>query len=829
MNLSEYKRKRDFQKTREPQGLVRQRDSQSLIFAIQKHAASRLHYDFRLELNGVLKSWAIPKGPSLNPKDKRLAVHVEDHPFDYKDFEGTIPKGEYGGGTVLLWDKGVWIPHQDPEKDYREGKLEFELKGKKLKGNWVLLKMHGEAGANGKNWLLLKEKDKAASDQVDLLQKFPKSVVSGRTLEEITASTHPKIPTSLVPPSQARKAPLPHFLKPQLATLTSKTPTDDHWLHETKFDGYRALSRIEKGKVKIFTRKGNDWTSRFPNIAKALAKLPVEQAFLDGEIVKLLPNGLSSFQALQNALGKKEEKDLYYYIFDILHWNGLAFIDSPLEDRRNFLEKLLRASKENDLLGFSEAILGKGKIVFQEACRQGLEGIISKRRDRGYEPGRSRNWLKIKCTRRQEFVIIGFTEPSGSRRGFGALLLGVYDSKGTLHYTGHVGTGFSHDSLKQLYTHLQKLEQPKPVLKLPEGVRRRKIHWVKPELVAEVEFSEWTQDNILRQPSFQGLREDKVAIDVVREETKPPPAPSDLKERKRVRSKSDQIAGVQLTHPDEILFSEQGITKQDLASFYLEIAEYILPYLKDRPLSLVRCPEGAQKKCFFQKHLNQKTSANALKTITIKEKGEAGIYIMANDISGLITLVQMRVLEIHPWGSRADDIEHPDLMTFDIDPDPSVEWKRVIQAAQLLHSVFDQLHLKSFVKTTGGKGLHVVIPLSRKHDWDEVKDFSKMIAQTIAKEDPTHYTYELSKAKRKGKIFLDYLRNQRGATAIAPYSTRARSEAPVAVPLSWEELDVKLKSDHFNVKNLKKRLSSLKKDPWKEFFSVKQSLPVKIE
>lgn len=793
MSLKQYHQKRDFRRTTEPAGEKKKSRSRgkSLAFVIQKHAASRLHYDFRLELNGVLKSWSVPKGPSLNSADKRLAVHVEDHPYEYRRFEGTIPAGEYGGGTVMLWDRGTWEPvgasKPDPARAYQAGKLQFRLHGKKLQGEWHLFRMSGQAGGDGKNWLLVKSRDAQASETRDIL-KSDQSVATGRSLEEIAG--------------------LPDFIPPQLATLTQEVPGDGNWIHEVKFDGYRAIARIEGGRrAKILTRSGQDWTRRFPTIARALTTLPVENALLDGEIVKLLPNGLSSFQALQNALSAGEGEGLHYYLFDLLYLDGRDFRDEPLSARREALGRVLKKNREG-VLRFSEGIQESHSRVFREACRQGLEGVISKRCDRPYQSGRTRDWLKTKCHKEQEFVIVGFTDPKRGRRGFGALLLAVRAPEGGLKYAGMVGTGFTQKSLLDLHQRFKPFETKEPPLRLPAGARGRGIHWVEPRWVAEVEFTEWTEDQIVRHPSFKGLREDKPAREVAREEPVP-------------RGAADSIEGVRLTHPDKVLYPEQGITKRDLALYYAGVAEHILPYLKKRPISLVRCPEGSRQKCFFQKHVFEGTPS-AIDGAMIEEGGKRGKYVVVNDRKGLITLAQLGVLEIHPWGARADSIERPDLMTFDLDPAPEVPWTRVIQAARSLKAVLDELGLVSFLKTTGGKGLHVVVPLERRAGWAEVKAFSRDVARVVASRDEGRFTLEPGKAKRKGKIFLDYLRNSRGATAIAPYSPRARPGAPVATPLSWEELGVT--PDHFHIQNVLGRIKRRKKDPWADFFSVRQGL-----
>lgn len=789
MGLREYKKKRNFRRTPEPPGRADRQAKKSLSFVVQKHAASHLHYDFRLEWQGVLKSWAVPKGPSLDPTQKRLAVHVEDHPLEYGKFEGVIPKGQYGAGTVKIWDKGTWEPYGDVQKGLHKGHLVFGLRGKKLKGDWALIQMKGSRG-DGKNWLLMKT---AKSSR----KKFPPA---------------PRIRSV---PDTGKTVPMPAFISPQLATLVDKIPTGEGWIHEVKFDGYRALTKIQDSKVRIFTRNKNDWTDRFQKIADEFKNFPVRQAWLDGEVVKLLPSGLSSFQALQNSLKEGADQDLHYFVFDLLYWDGRDTSALPLEERRDLLESLLeKITGKNRRIRFSDALEGQAGDIFDTACRLGLEGVVSKRADLPYESGRSRHWLKVKCHEEQEFVIVGYTEPGGSRKGFGALLLGLYEKEKKLRYAGMVGTGFTQKSIQELHRQLRRLEQDQPTVALPRLAKVRKIHWVKPELVANVQFTEWTEDNVLRHPSFDGLREDKSAAKVREEKPMTSTKGKD----------SEEIAGVTLSHPQKILYPDQKITKRDLAEYYLQVADKILPHIQNRPLSLVRCPEGSGKKCFYQKHFNAKTPSGLGEVEIAESSGKKDKYILVNDETGLVTLAQMAVLEIHPWGARADDIEHPDLMIFDLDPDPSVPWKQVKEGAQLLRLLLKEFNLESFLKTTGGKGLHVVVPLARKYSWEEMKGASKAIAQMIVKDDPKNYTSELRKAKRRGKIFLDYLRNTRGATAVAPYSTRARPTAPIALPLFWEELPELKKPDQYPMKKVFERLKKQIWDPWKKLFTLKQSL-----
>jgi bifunctional non-homologous end joining protein LigD len=846
MGLKEYQRKRDFNRTPEPKGDTHGKGN---LYLIQKHAARRLHYDLRLELGGVLVSWAIPKGPSLDPKDRRLAVHVEDHPVEYGDFEGNIPKGEYGGGTVLLWDRGTWEPEGDPQEGLRRGDLKFRLKGEKLRGSWVLVRM-GKASTRKdqrENWLLIKHSDDEAAplEKRDILQERPESISTGRNMEKITAddgrewtsrgeTSKGQLHTPVQKHSSkekresvgiievrampgAHKSPLPGRIYPQLATLSAQVPKGDQWLHEIKFDGYRALCRIGKGKSAFYTREGNDWTDQFGKLPREAADLPVENAILDGEVVVLRTDGSTSFQALQNALGKGTEQPIYY-AFDLLYLNGYDLRKAPLIERKALLSSLLQ--KTDGLVRFSDHCQGAGEELFNSACKYALEGIISKRVDRPYTSGRTSDWLKIKCINSQEFVIGGFTDPAGSRTGFGALLVGAYED-GNLVYCGRVGTGYTDKLLKELHSRLKSLQQKAaPFSNPPQGTAARSVHWVKPELVAQVTFTSWTQDRILRHPSFQGLREDKRPAEIRFETSSNPPAHFDRQK--------PEAAGMKITNPDRILYPDQGITKLDLVRYYEALADWALPHIKNRPLMLLRCPEGAHKECFHQKHASASVPAS-VKQIPIQEQGNEASGLAIDSAAGLIALAQMGVLEIHSWGCRIDRLEQPDLLVFDLDPDPAVPWKNVVDAAFEIRSFLKNLGLETYVKTTGGKGLHLTVPLEPKADWNQAKEFSKQVAETLAREFPDRYVAKMTKARRKGKIYIDYLRNGRGATFICPYSTRARNGAPVSVPIHWDELNYELRSDQFTIRNLSQRIARLKHDPWEGIEKTKQLITSAIQ
>ncbi len=875
MALERYREKRDFKATPEPCGRLTPRAHRALSFVIQKHAASHLHYDFRLELNGVLLSWAVPKGPSLDPADKRLAMHVEDHPIEYGSFEGIIPAKQYGAGTVLLWDRGTWIPNGDPVAGYAKGHLKFELDGEKLKGGWMLVKSHSSkyGGKSGdKAWLLIKENDSFAQRGADarIVDDAPQSVLSGRSLEDIAeqrehvwhsnkpvaanvragavtnAKSSPvKSRESAAGPSAmvgALVAKLPASLSPMLATLVDAIPPGDEWLHEVKYDGYRMLCRIDKGKVTLFSRSGKEWTGALGRVADAVGELGLKSAWLDGEVTVVDDRGRTSFQALQNALSDPAGERLVYFVFDVLYLDGYDLQGVGLSERKRLLRNLIPETASE--VRFSVDVPGSGEEFFKQACALGLEGAVSKRDDSTYREGiRSRDWVKVKCAQRQEMVIGGFTDPQGSRSSFGALLLGVYEPGGKLRYSGKVGTGFNDRILASLQGKLDGLVQSSSsFVNPPRGFEAKGVHWVKPRLVAEIAFTEWTQDGSLRHPSFQGLREDKNAADVVRERpvhntdtklakaaTKParPPqrkvAGGGSAKTKASPETSGTVAGVKLSHPDKLLYPESKLAKQDLARYYENIGEWILPHLQERPLSLVRCPDGWNGECFYQKHASKSVNP-AVERVLVPEGGGKATYMAANSVSALVALVQWGVLELHPWGSRKPRLDRPDRLIFDFDPDDRVSWDELVAAVGLLRTLLSDLGLTGFLKTTGGKGLHVVVPIRATLDWEQAKGFTKTIADLMARTFPGRFIAVMSKSRRKGKIFIDYLRNAEGATAIAPYSLRARANAPVATPIAWDELTEDVRFDHFNLRTVPPRLSALKSDPWADFLKLRQSI-----
>jgi bifunctional non-homologous end joining protein LigD len=879
MPLKEYQRKRHFDKTPEPRGREGAKSAtRTLSFVIQKHAASHLHYDFRLEIDGVLKSWAVPKGPSLDPADKSLAIQVEDHPVEYGTFEGTIPQGQYGGGTVMLWDHGTWIldpiagTKPDPLEAWEAGKLHFTLHGKKLKGSWILVRMRPRRPGDKPQWLLRKVDDEYARphDEYDVRAEEDRSVTTKRTMDQIThaadrtwqshrASSNgkhktsrstrggtggssasgargasPKLDPSSIPNSKS--SPQPKTLTPQLCTLVDHAPEGDDWIHEVKFDGYRILAHIKSNKARLISRNDKDWTTKFADLAHAIEKLNLPDAILDGELVAMNDNGISSFQALQSQL-KGGGHGLIYYAFDLPWLSGYDLRACTLEDRRAALKSLLDSAgplTKNSRVRFSEAIRGQGPDVYANACRLGTEGIVSKRLDSPYRGDRGRDWVKTKCTLRQEMVIAGWTDPQRSRTALGALLLGYYRS-GKLQYAGKVGTGFDVKTLKDLLKRLRSLERKTPAFENPpRGAEAARAHWAEPKLVAEIEFTEWTTEGNLRHPAFTGLREDKDPMQVVRETKSEPkgasPRSPTLKQarRRQVQSPSDDgkvesttVLGIPISHPDKVLYPDHNITKQSLAEYYAAIAERMLPTIAGRPLMLVRCPSGQQSTCFHQKNWDDELPA-AAHGVKIKESSTTNRYIVVDKPAGLVWLVQRGVLEIHNWGSTEKDLDHPDRLIFDLDPDPDIPWRDVVAGAVLIRDTLDELGLESFAKTTGGKGLHIIAPLQPKADWAQVKQFVMGLAQSIAQKEPDKYVANMSKAKRTGKIYIDYLRNARGATSVAAYSTRARPGAPVSVPLSWKELTAMKSRPDFSTQDAIARTKQA--DPWAGMSKVRQSI-----
>ncbi|MFJ3521151.1 DNA ligase D [Pseudomonas sp. NPDC090203] len=842
--VSEYTRKRNFDITSEPPetaGRARGGKARALSFVIHKHDARNLHYDFRLELDGTLKSWAVPKGPSLDPKNKRLAVHVEDHPLGYGTFEGNIPEGQYGAGDVIVWDRGIWQPHGDPRKTYKEGKLKFTLVGEKLTGDWALVRTHLQGSGDKEQWLLIKEKDDAvrSADEYDIVVDKPESVVSGATVGEgrpVAKSRKSKTAASAPVTKKTSKASktssIPDKLSPQLATLMD-APPDGEWLYEIKFDGYRIMTRIRDGEVRLFTRNGHDWTERLPLQAKALSELEAPDSWLDGEVVVLNEDGLPDFQALQNAFEIERTKDIVYYLFDAPFLNGQDMREKPVEDRRAALKKLLNKHK-NRLLRFSDAFSANHRDIIESACSLSLEGVIGKRAGSVYQSRRSPDWIKLKCKLRQEFVIVGFTKPQGTRSGFGALLLAVNEEGAGLVYAGRVGTGFSQKTLGELFDKMKPLERDaSPLGKKLTSAQARGVHWIEPTLVGEVEFGEWTREGIIRHSSFVALRSDKPASAVVHEFPKTPKdikAPFKPKASKKGSSQSEaaapkpakrqarneeriEVAGVVISHPERVIDKQSGLHKVDLAHFYESISDWILPHLDHRAVALLRCPEGVEGEQFFQKHSERLAIPNIKQLDAKLDPGHARLMEI-DSVQALVGAAQMGTIELHTWGSTYDKIEQPDHFVLDLDPDPALPWRSMIEATQMTLAVLDELGLDAFLKTSGGKGMHIIVPLARKADWDTVKAFAKALAQFMEKQLPERFTATSGPKNRVGKIFIDYLRNARGASTVAAYSARARPGLPVSVPITRDELAGLKSSGQWTIANLQKRLRKLKADPW---------------
>jgi bifunctional non-homologous end joining protein LigD len=939
--LARYRSMRDFALTAEPAGngdrpatakspsrtakkpskSTAEKRGPGLPFVIQKHAASHLHYDFRLGWNGVLKSWAVAKGPSYVVADKRLAVEVEDHPMEYGGFEGIIPKGQYGGGTVMVWDQGTWWPqpgYENIEAGLREGSLKFELNGTKLKGKWALIRMKPRPGSrwgnsSKPNWLLIKEHDpyERPESAPPITEEAPNSAVTGRTMDQIAhesdhvwnskATATPgqswyrqslETPAeSGTPPSsksskQTKSGPAkgaalisalkkfpretqPTFLAPQLAEEATTPPEGHDWLHELKLDGYRIQARKSSAKIQLLTRKGLDWTHRMPAVADAIRRLPATNAILDGEVVVLQPDGTTSFADLQASFNEGSNHPLTYFAFDLLHLEGHNLRDAPLRDRKALLAQILPSDDET--LRLSEHIEGNGLKLFHQACKHHAEGIVSKHADAAYHSGRTSAWLKSKCLREQEFAIGGFTNSSEGQDRIGSLLLGYYDQAGQLIYAGRTGTGFTQKSRADLRRKLEPLRLTKPVFASVPVEARRGAIWVKPVLVGQVRFATWTADNLVRQAAFLGLREDKPAAEVRREEPTVAPSPkashradgtkkaasksangashpspghrpgsaSDGSDRGlKARSQkaepmnfSSSIPPIRLTHPDKILDTETHLTKAELAAYYWAIAPRLLPHIVGRPISLVRCPEGAGHPCFFQKHVTHMLP-KGIGSVMIKDKKsdkpEPYITLERTEATAeaLTSLAQLGVLEIHPWGSRNDNLEQPDRLIFDLDPDESLPWSTLCEAAAEVRSRLKKSGLASFLKLTGGKGLHIVAPIEPEHDWPTVKDLAHRFVDAMARAKPALYLTKMTKSERTGRIYLDYLRNERGATAVAPYSPRARAGVHVSLPLPWSALKLPSRPV-YTVHDFASWQPELKPDPWKDMLTTSQRLDPK--
>jgi len=953
--LESYRKKRKFGVTQEPRGRKAARGGHHYV--IQKHAARRLHYDLRLELDGVMKSWAVTRGPSLDPSDKRLAVHVEDHPIEYNTFEGTIPAGEYGGGTVMIWDRGRWIPDGDPHRGYAKGHLAFDLDGEKLHGHWHLVRMRRRANDRHENWLLIKGKDQYAGNGIDAetLEKAGRSVATGRTMEEIAGGKGKKrvwhsnraaggsgagddskrqaqrafrdelralgskpratakarsarkrspgagrnsrrtakkrnlrsagnarlkspgnasragggsargapggvahrskhsglTPTTRPlrtdrPPAGGRafeagkRARLPDFIPPSLATLQSGAPRGPQWLHEIKFDGYRIEARLDHGKVQLLTRNRQDWTHRFKPIAAAVAKVEAETALLDGELVVEDQKGLSSFSLLQTDLKAGRSDRFTYNVFDLLYLDGRDLTGMPLIERKAELRRLL-PEKDGRPIRYVDHFDGDGRVIFEKAKKLNFEGIISKLRDAPYRSGRTDNFVKIKAHDKQEFVVVGFTPSTAMPTAIGALTVAFHEN-GELRYAGRVGTGYTHDLARDLWKRLEKLRVDRPPVSVPKTERRKNVIWIKPQVVIEAEYRGVTHDGLLRQAAYKGLREDKPAREVVREVPiaaaaqrhavrksgattdrrgeADPPAASRGARPPRAGDRDPPVASVRLTHPDRVYWSDVGVTKKDLAGYYVSVWEWMKPHIAGRVLALVRAPEGVGGETFFQKHIAANVRSSPLRHAV---PGKDHDVIAVATLEDLIAVVQSGALEIHVRGSRLDSLETCDRIVFDLDPGEGVSWKAIVDAARETRDRLNALRLESFVKLSGGKGVHVVLPLADV-DWDTAKDFAQKIALGMAADSPQRYVGKMTKSLRKGRIFIDYFRNSREATAVAPYSTRARPGAPVSAPVTWEQLGRTNAANQFTVLNLKRHF---RQDPWRDIGRVRQRLPAR--
>ncbi|TPI69428.1 DNA ligase D [Mesorhizobium sp. B2-8-9] len=823
--LEQYHAKRDFKKTAEPAGKVGRQKQGGGIFVVQKHAATRLHYDFRLEHDGVLWSWAVTRGPSLDPHEKRLAVHVEDHPIDYASFEGTIPKGQYGGGSVIVWDEGKWTPDGDPAKGMKKGHIDFELEGHKLNGRWHLVRLRPRPGEKRDNWLLIKSDDAAARPGEDVLEEEPKSVKSGLTIEEVgegktARGQTPKVWQSNRPAAAKTKAgpgKRLEFIEPQLATLEKDAPAGEDWLHEVKFDGYRMQAQIAGSEVRLLTRAGLDWTDKFDGpVTAALARLKCRDAIIDGEIVVLADSGVSSFPLLQADLSARRADRFVYYVFDLMRLDGRDLRREPLVERKQALAELLGQQPEHSALRFSDHFHEPGKVMLQHVCRMGLEGVVSKRADAPYRSGRGLSWIKSKCTLRQEFVIGGYLPSDKTGRGLRSLLVG-FNEGGKLHYAGRVGTGFSGKVMTDLKKKLDGLKAAASPFSaaVPKG---KGLTFVKPELVGEVEFRSWTSDRIIRHASFQGLREDKPAEEVVQEQ----PKKAETGAKPGAKTAPKPSAGtaktsIKLSHPDKLLWPDEKVSKRDLLDHYALVWPRMAEFVVNRPLSLVRAPDGIHGQRFFQKHASPGMSD---KIARMKDPTDGEEILFIKDFDGLAALVQYGVVEVHIWGSTIDKLEKPDQIIFDLDPDEGVDVGRVREAALDIHEQLNELSLPNLVKTSGGKGYHVLVPLKPSAEWDEVKDFAHDFARALEQAAPDRYTATLSKKARTGKIFVDYLRNGRGSTTVAPYSSRAKKGATISMPATWPEIKKGLAPNAFPLGDASTLAQLKKADPWKEFFKL---------
>jgi bifunctional non-homologous end joining protein LigD len=823
-SLAQYKSKRNFAVTPEPSGGGTP-DPKKPQYVIQKHWASRLHYDLRLEIAGTMKSWAIPKGPSFDPDEKRMAVQVEDHPLAYNTFEGQIPANQYGAGRVILWDRGYWVADGDPSEGYRAGKLTFAIYGLKLHGRWALVRMRNRGTDKQPAWLLIKERDglERAAHEFNVVDELPDSVASTQPMppddaKDTTQPTRASRKLAQQASLETQSTPLPQQMPPQLATLVDSPPQDmGQWIWELKFDGYRLLARVQHGTVRLFTRTGKDWTAKMPALASEIAKLPLQEGWIDGEVVVLDKHGLPDFQALQNAFDAHSTGVLVYYVFDLLYLDGEDCRPLALATRRQKLQHIVQG-RPTDHIRFSESFEASPDALVSSACKLGFEGVVGKRADAAYVAHRSTQWIKLKCQHRQEFVIGGYTDPQGTRSGLGSLLLGVYASDGTLSYVGNVGTGLSETTLAQLTHTLQPLQTPQSPFADHRSVTKT-VHWVKPTLVAEVSFADWTQDGKIRHAVFKGLRNDKPPQTVLHEKaqrmTEVPP------------TESHPTPAQQVSHPQRVVDETTGITKLDVVRYYARVAPLMLPHLQGRPVSLVRAPDGIRGELFFQKHWDM-GHLDGVRQLSQKLYADHPPLLEISGPQGLISSAQMNCVEFHTWNAHKDRIARPDRMTFDLDPGEGVPWKEVQEGAALVRILLTELGLPAFLKTSGGKGLHVVVPLKRLYEWDVVKAFSQALVQHLAKTVPQRFVAKSGPKNRVGKIFVDYLRNGWGATTASAWTARARAGMGVSVPVAWEELESITSGAHWTLRNIEPRLKT-GNGPWANYEKSSAALSKAME
>jgi bifunctional non-homologous end joining protein LigD len=833
--LGRYNAKRNFTKTAEPAGTHtprRSRRTKELAFVIQKHWASRLHYDLRLELDGVMVSWAVPKGPSYDPAVKQMAIHVEDHPVGYNTFEGEIPKGQYGGGTVIVWDRGTWEPAGDPREGLAKGKLIFKFHGEKLAGTWELVRISKPGQKKQEQWIFFKKRGDAwarPSTEYDVIAALPDSVIDvplglieEREPREEPVGRRPTAAQAEEDLLHGKKAALPAKLQPQLATLVSAVPPGD-WVVESKFDGYRMLARVDAGRVHLFTRNGHDWTEKLQPVADAVAALPLDSAWLDGEIVVMNDAGLPDFNLLQNAIDNARTKDVEMFVFDVLFLGGKDVRDVPLASRRAVLEELFRTA-DSEVLHFSQAFDVVPGQLLEAACQMGMEGVMVKRADAPYVAGRSETWLKLKCQNRQEFVVVGYTDRVNAPGEVGSLLLGYHEG-GTLHFAGSVGTGWGSAKGRELKVTLAELRVGEATVDMEEAKpgrwsKRREgdERWVEPKMVVEIAFSEWTPDGRIRHPVFRGVRTDKPSTNIVRERPKSAAswAPAAV-------AKAPATTGIKVSNPERIIDPSTGLRKVDVVRYYESVAEWILPHLKGRPVSLVRGPTGVTGELFFQKH-DDKLSIPHVRNLPANLWPGHAELLEIPDAKALVACAQMNVLEFHTWNSVAKKIDMPDRIIFDLDPGEGTPWRHVQEAATLVRAMLEHLGLESWLKTSGGKGLHVVVPLTPRLDYDTVKAFSQAMVQHLARTIPSRFVAKSGPKNRVGKLFVDYLRNGHGATTAAAFSARSRPGLGVSMPVAWEQLGELKSGAQWTITTAREYLSFQKQDPWAGYWKKRQTI-----